>query len=74
MELIFERLIQPGFICLDIGAHFGQNAFLFARKGAKKVYAIEANLALIPNIKLGMIFNGISNMEIDHYAIIDKAQ
>ena len=38
---IFKRLIHPGDICVDAGANFGYYTCLFARWGAKRVYAFK---------------------------------
>jgi FkbM family methyltransferase len=58
-----DALIQPGFICYDLGASIGYISLLMARK-AKHVYAFEPAPHAAAEIRRQMAANGFENFTI----------
>lgn len=57
-----ERYIEPGSTVLDLGTGTGVLAFMAARAGAQKVYAVE-HAEIIETARLVASHNGIFNVE-----------
>ena len=72
--LLFERLIKPGMVIVDVGAHVGYYSLLAARLvgPAGKVYSFEPDpdnhSLLLKNIE----YNGYHNIRVANYAISNR--
>ncbi len=58
-----DRLVQPGFVCYDLGASIGYLSLLMARK-AKHVYAFEPAPHAASEMKKQIEANGFSNITV----------
>lgn len=58
-----DRIVQPGFVCYDLGASIGYISLLMARK-AKQVYAFEPAPHAAEEIRRQMAANGFQNFTI----------
>lgn len=70
------RLVQPGMVCADVGAHIGFFAFLMAhRVGSEgRVIAFEANEGNAAYVRRSAELNaGSANVELRHAAVTDGA-
>ena len=68
---ILEKLIQPGWTCLDIGANLGFFALMEAKAGAT-VYAIEPLPRNVDILKANFELNGYQHIEVFQLAIGNK--
>jgi len=66
-------LIQPGAICLDVGANVGYFALHFAKNLCSKVYAFEANPVVAEKLKRNISLNNFEHLiEVNQWAVADK--
>jgi len=66
--ILTERIVQPGWTCLEIGANLGFYALIEAKAGAR-VYAIEPVPRCINILRRNVELNGFSNVSIHETAI-----
>jgi FkbM family methyltransferase len=74
-ELFYlQRIIKPGFVCIDIGANMGYyTTFLSRLAGAEgKVYSVEPVPMFIDILRLNAKSTGVKNIEILPYAVGEK--
>jgi FkbM family methyltransferase len=69
----FQRIIRPGDIVFDVGAHYGYYTLLSsALAGSKgKVFAFEPSPGNIPHLKKHLTINQCNNVEVLELALSD---
>jgi len=65
---LFESLITPDMVCVDVGANIGYYTVLLAR-AAQIVHAIEPTLELVTRIRENAALNGMCNVVVHHAAV-----
>jgi FkbM family methyltransferase len=71
-ELFYlEKIIKPGFVCIDIGANMGYySTFLSRLAGAQgKVYSVEPIPLFVDLLRLNLKSTGVKNVEVLPYAL-----
>ena len=74
-ELFYlQKIIKPGFVCIDIGANLGYySTFLSRLAGAEgKVYSVEPIPMFVDLLRLNLRATGIRNVEVMPYALGEK--
>jgi FkbM family methyltransferase len=67
---VLERIIQPGFVCLDVGANIGAITLPLARLASDgHVHAFEASPTAFELLKRNISSNGLTNATPVHAAI-----
>ena len=66
-----DRLVEPGFICYDLGASIGYLSLLMARK-AKHVYAFEPAPHAAAEMARQAAVNGFQNITVEPNAVSDQ--
>ncbi len=68
-----ERLVQPGFVCYDLGASIGYLSLLMARK-AKQVFCFEPAPHAAKEIRGNMAANGFENFAVISSPVTDAVR
>src|ERR1043165_8882429 len=66
-ELFFlQKIIKPGFVCIDIGANMGYYSTFLSRLAGEsgKVYSVEPVPMFVDILKLNLKAIGIRNVEV----------
>jgi FkbM family methyltransferase len=74
-ELFYlQKIIKPGYVCIDIGANMGYySTFLSRLAGSEgKVYSVEPIPMFVDLLKLNLRSTGIRNVEVLPYALGEK--
>lgn len=69
------ELVNPGGICLDVGANVGVYALNFAKRVGKngKVYAFEASPSVAQRLRRNIVLNGYENIiEVEEWAVSNQ--
>jgi FkbM family methyltransferase len=75
---LLGRLLPPGGVFLDVGAHVGLYTLALAGK-ASRVFAVEPNPAAAAQLRANLALNGITNVDVvetaawDETALLDLA-
>lgn len=72
-QLAIDRMVQPGFVCYDLGASIGYLSLLMARK-AKRVYAFEPASHAAAEIRKHAAANHLENITIVPSAVSDSVR
>jgi protein-L-isoaspartate O-methyltransferase len=71
---LLERIVQPDFVCLDVGANIGAITLPLARLASKgRVYAFEAAPATFDLLKRNIAGNALDNVTAEHAAITARS-
>lgn len=62
--LIFNRLVDPGAVVVDVGANWGYFTLLAAERAGRngRVFALEPNPALFERLRANVVHNGFGNV------------
>jgi FkbM family methyltransferase len=74
-ELFFlEKIIKPGFVCIDIGANMGYYSTFLSRLagGNGMVYSVEPVPMFTDILKLNLKATGVNNVKVLPYALGEK--
>jgi FkbM family methyltransferase len=77
VETALSRLVRPGQVAVDVGAHFGYYTVALAQAVGEqgKVFAFEANPHLVELLTAGVITNGLTDIvTVINAAIIDHEE
>lgn len=70
-QLVMKELIEPDFVCLDIGANLGQHSVVMS-KLASSVYAVEASKTNCSYIHDNIILNHCANIGVINEGLWDE--
>jgi FkbM family methyltransferase len=75
VKRLIERLVQPGWVCADVGANYGMMTEVMASKTglAGHVIAFEAHPFNAGILRRRMSHNGIKNVTVENQAVADGA-
>ena len=71
---VIEKIVEPGWICADVGAHIGYMTLLMAQLSGEKglVYAFEALPENVQRLQRNIDINKLSNrILVENYAVSD---
>lgn len=70
---LFTRLVQPGMVVFDVGAHIGQYTLLAAKRVGQsgRVVAVEPNPDNVRVLEMNVLRNRFANVEIIKAALFD---
>jgi len=71
---VLERIIRPGFVCMDVGANIGAITLPLARLASSgHVHAFEASANAAGLLRSNVVYNGLTNVTIVQKAIAKES-
>jgi len=73
--LVFNRLVGPGAVVVDVGANWGYFTLLAAERAGRngRVFALEPNPALFERLQANVVENGFANVTCLDVAAADRS-